>query len=350
MRSLIIPCGGKSSRFPNMRPKWLLTHPDGQLMIQKAINCMPLDFFDQIVIVILQEHVDKYNADIIIKQVFSNNEKIKICVLSGPTGSASETVATAIKTMNICGSITIKDSDNFVVCNLPASDVNMVVGLKLKPDIKVSNIQGKSFLKINNQQFIVDIVEKKIVSDIICLGVYQFSDAIEFVKIYETLRKDVIGELFISNIVSFALREKDNSFKFIEACQFQDWGTFNEWRSVQCAMRTYFVDFDGVLMKNSGRYGKINWNNNRQMLDNNCKRSAELSKSGGQIIITTSRPERYRDIIVESLRKYNIFPYAIIMGLNHSPRVLINDFAPTNPYPAASAINIPRNSDVSEYI
>lgn len=45
MRSLIIPCGGKSSRFPNMRPKWLLTHPDGQLMIQKAVNCMPLDFF-----------------------------------------------------------------------------------------------------------------------------------------------------------------------------------------------------------------------------------------------------------------------------------------------------------------
>ena len=27
MRSLVIPMAGKSSRFPNMRPKWMLTHP-----------------------------------------------------------------------------------------------------------------------------------------------------------------------------------------------------------------------------------------------------------------------------------------------------------------------------------
>ena len=26
MNTLIIPCAGKSNRFPNMKPKWLLTH------------------------------------------------------------------------------------------------------------------------------------------------------------------------------------------------------------------------------------------------------------------------------------------------------------------------------------
>ena len=27
MKNLIVPIAGKSSRFPNIRPKWMLTHP-----------------------------------------------------------------------------------------------------------------------------------------------------------------------------------------------------------------------------------------------------------------------------------------------------------------------------------
>ena len=33
------------------------------------------------------------------------------------------------------------------------------------------------------------------------------------------------------------------------------------------------------------------------------------------------------------------------MGLPHSQRIIINDYAPSNPFPTASAININRNSD-----
>jgi len=33
MSTLIVPCGGKSSRYPGMKPKWLLTHPDGYTAI-----------------------------------------------------------------------------------------------------------------------------------------------------------------------------------------------------------------------------------------------------------------------------------------------------------------------------
>ena len=37
-KSLIIPVAGKSSRYPGMRPKWLLTMPDGKLMLEKSIE------------------------------------------------------------------------------------------------------------------------------------------------------------------------------------------------------------------------------------------------------------------------------------------------------------------------
>ena len=40
-------------------------------------------------------------------------------------------------------------------------------------------------------------------------------------------------------------------------------------------------------------------------------------------------------------------PYdELIMGLPHCQRVLINDFAKSNPYPSATAINMPRNQDI----
>ena len=41
----------------------------------------------------------------------------------------------------------------------------------------------------------------------------------------------------------------------------------------------------------------------------------------------------------------NIRTHNIIMGLPHSQRVLVNDFADSNPFPSCVAINIPRNSE-----
>ena len=38
MTTLIIPCAGKSSRYPGDKPKWLFTHPDGKIMLEKSIS------------------------------------------------------------------------------------------------------------------------------------------------------------------------------------------------------------------------------------------------------------------------------------------------------------------------
>ena len=41
MTTLILPVAGKSSRFKGLRPKWLLTMPDGKLLIEKSIRNIP---------------------------------------------------------------------------------------------------------------------------------------------------------------------------------------------------------------------------------------------------------------------------------------------------------------------
>ncbi len=38
------------------------------------------------------------------------------------------------------------------------------------------------------------------------------------------------------------------------------------------------------------------------------------------------------------------------MGMNHAARVVVNDFAPTNPYPSGLAVTFPRNGNLKEYL
>ena len=49
MKTLIVPMAGQSSRFPNTRPKWMLTHPaTNRFMVTESISGINLDFFDKI--------------------------------------------------------------------------------------------------------------------------------------------------------------------------------------------------------------------------------------------------------------------------------------------------------------
>lgn len=351
MNTLIIPCAGKSSRFPNMKPKYLLTHPDGKLMIEKSMENMNLDVFDRIIITIVKPHDEKYEAHLIMQQVFKNNPKVEICVLNDFTSSASETIYLTLKKMEVLGSFVIKDSDNRVGVQFESEIHNMVIGYDLSTHKDVSNIPSKSFLIVNEQNILQDVVEKKVVSNIICLGVYCFEKVEDFISAYEEMKAlDILGEMYISHVISYMLFSKKYVFLVVPAQSYDDWGTLDEWKKEQKSHRTYFVDVDGVIMKNSGKYGKINWYNNTVILEDNVAVLKELQTRGGQIVITTSRTEEFRPALEKILAAAGLRPHAILMGMNHSSRVVINDFAPTNPYPSGLAISCPRNSSLREWL
>lgn len=350
-KTLIIPCAGKSNRFPNMKPKWMLTHPDGELMIEKALNGLNLENFDRIIITIVKPHDEKYEASLVLSQVFKSNPKIEICLLDDFTKSASETIYLTLNKMNVEGAFVIKDSDNCVCVDIPTPIQNSITGYDLHKHPEITNIPGKSFLLTNAQGIVLDIIEKRVVSNIICLGVYAFEDVELFKKAYETmLEKDFDGEMYISHVISYIISQKETVFQALEATGYEDWGTLDEWKKVQKDYRTYFCDVDGVLMKNCGKYGSRNWYNNKEVLQDNMDTIRKLQEKGGQIVITTSRPEEFRADLEKILNENGIYPYAMLMGMNHAARVVINDFAPTNPYPSGIAITLPRNSSIGEYV
>lgn len=351
MNTLIIPCAGKSSRFPNMKPKYMLTHPDGKLMIEKSMEKINVDVFDRIIITIVKPHDEKYETKLIMEQVFKNNPKVEVCMLDDFTSSASETVYLTLKKMNIEGAFVIKDSDNRVEVYFDKQIKNSIVGYNLHEHPDITNIPGKSFLIVNEQGIIQDIIEKQVVSNIICLGVYCFENTADFIKAYNEMHtKKISGEMYISHVISYMLASNNYVFSSILALSYDDWGTLSEWKEVQKKHRTYFIDVDGVLMKNCGKYGKRNWYNNTETLPENMEIIRKLQDDGAQIVVTTSRPEEFRTGLEKILNENGIKPYTILMGMNHAARVVVNDFAPTNPYPSGIAITLPRNNSLVDYL
>lgn len=351
MKTLIIPCAGKSSRFPNMKPKWLLTHPDGRLMIEKSISGLNLTAFDRVIITIVKEHDLKYDASVILKQAFKNLEKVELCILDQFTQSAAQTIVQTIEHMNVTGAFVVKDCDNFVNVSLPREAINFVAFYDIHKHTEISNLPAKSYIRKNDQEIVIDIAEKEIISNFVCLGVYAFESVELFRSAYEELSLlNLKEELYLSRLISYLVNFKNVVFTAIEADGYEDWGTVREWKKIQKRSATYFVDLDGVLLINRGKYGAKNWDNSQVELSENLMVLKKLYDSGAQIVITTSRPNAYRQTIVDLLHAHGILAHEIVMGLNHSPRVIINDFAVTNAYPSCLAINLKRDTSLVDYL
>lgn len=348
MTTLIIPCAGKSARFPGMKPKWLLTHPSGRLMIFEGTNNLDQDGLMRIIITVHRSHLEEYDADLILKQAAPFD--FELCILDEWTQGPAETISHTITKMNITGAIIIKDSDSSVVYNSSLlKGQNFVIGANIYKS-EVRKPEAKSFVIKNEDNLISDIVEKEIVSGEVCVGVYGIESAEEFKESFlaclEIMEK---SEIFISHVISYSIKFRSQPFEYLESQSFEDWGTSEEWYRVQRSMPSIFSDFDGVLVENSGKYGEINWNSKFTPIERNIEKLYQLSKNGGQIVITTSRDSSFEPRIREFLSRYGLEIHQIVTNLNHAPRILINDFAPTNPYPSAVAVNLPRNGSLEEY-
>jgi len=345
MRTLLVPMAGRSSRFPNLRPKWQLTHPmTNRFMVTEAILGLNLDFFDNIYFICLQEHEDKYHF---MKGFVSEldelglREKSNIVLLPEQTQSQSETVYTFLSGQKLEGFVFIKDSDGFYRCDV--EERNQVAYFDLN-DMDNINAKAKSYVELDINNVLTNIVEKKVISSTFSSGGYGFADAKEFCSTYEKLQ-DMEGECYISHVV-FEMMLNGSTFYGTKTSDFKDWGTLDAWNKYKSQYKCLFVDIDGTLVTNSSIHFPP-YVGSGEPLTENIEYLANLYESGKvKIILTTSRPNRLRQITLAELQSKGI-PYdELIMGLPHCQRVLVNDFAKSNPYPSATAINMPRNQDI----
>jgi len=328
----------------------MLSHPmTNRLMVTEAISGLNLDFFDNIYFICLEQHENKYSF---MKGFVSELDdaglraKSNIVLLPEQTESQSETVYTFLSGYDLDGFVFIKDSDGFYRCDV--EERNQVAYFDLN-DMDDINARTKSYVDLDVNNVVTNIVEKKVISSTFSSGGYGFADAKEFCKTFEKLQ-DMDGECYISHII-FEMMLSGSTFYGTKTTDFKDWGTLDAWNKYKSQYKCLFVDIDGTLITNSSHHFPP-YVGSGEPIENNIDLLADLHEQGkAKIILTTSRPENLRKITIMELQTKGI-PYdELIMGLPHCQRIIINDFARSNPYPSCSAINIPRNeNNLTEFL
>lgn len=342
MIEIIVPAAGLSSRFPDMKPKYLLYGYDHKLMLQKSLQ----HYMDHsITIGILKEHDEKYDAKKFIEHEFGS--KVKVVVLDELSRGPADTVYQIIKKSNIDlkSELLVKDCDSFF--NHEITSGNYVCVSNIEEHEVLNRLSSKSFVISNEQGIITNIIEKQVVSNTFCVGGYKFESAQLFMDAFE--RTDTSREIYVSDVIQTCLFDgeiitKKHVSDYYDVGTAQDWFNYND-------KPVIFCDIDGTLIQNQTRVGENNYYSEVKPLCKNVKRMLELQDSGAQFIFTTSRPQIVEERTREILNNLGFKNYQLLIGLLNSKRIIINDYNSANPHPRAEAINIYRNSDnLSDYI
>lgn len=222
MRTLIIPCAGKSTRFTSKTPKWLLNHPSGNIMVFESIQGLPINTFDRVIVVALERHL----TNSIVNKIYNQFESIpgfELLRLNEDTDSASDTVSQCILKSRVSGSIFIKDSDAYFHIDEISTNEICTYSLNNCKNITPGN---KSYIKKNDNDEVLTIVEKNVISSDFCCGLYSFSSALEFVDTYNSIKQD--NEIYISHVI-FKMLLNGKKFKNRKTKEFIDWGTQEDW-------------------------------------------------------------------------------------------------------------------------
>lgn len=339
LKSLLLPVAGQSSRYEGTRPKWLLTMPDGRLMIEQSVEQIGHEGFDRIMVICLKEHVDRYSSFERMIELFrrSISPKVELLLLDAPTSSQVETIAQAAQRGKIEGAFLVKDCDNTFAFQYKGGNEVAVADLHQLSKINAGN---KSYVQTNPMGVITNIVEKHVISNLFCCGAYGFASANQFLERWEKLKQH--PDLYLSHVI-FDMILDGCEFEASKVSGYQDWGTLKDYREFCDRHLVVFCDVDGVLMKNSSKFAPSSWE--YAPIQKNIEALLALQDSGNlYLIVTTSRPYEEKPNLDAALSAFGLNVEHYVMGLPHAARLLINDFSSTNPYPTATAINLERDS------
>lgn len=224
MFTLIVPIAGDNPEYNQRMPLAFTQDDKGIMYCVRSILGLPLDVFSQIYFVILKKHDEHYSLRerIEIQFKINNLPKANVLVLDAPTLNQPHTVHEAIVKAGISGSIFVKDPDGFFV----AEEIFQQNGVAIFPleELSLVDPQHKSYVTVDDMNYITNIIERRVVSNKFNAGGYCFEWADEYCRYYERLKN--YGKLYLSHIIYAMLLDKI-SFRPIDIKNYQDWSINN---------------------------------------------------------------------------------------------------------------------------
>lgn len=346
MTILVIPAAGQSKRYGLERPKFLLQHPKGGTMLQAAIRGLgPLlnGEITAVHIASLREFFQDISQEKITEEI--QDEFSLPCtfhLLDSPTTSMVDTLNQVFAQIEDDVPVIVKDCDSNVELRnidfLKAPYAISFADLRKFPQVTAHN---KSFLEFGANQNLTGIVEKMITSPFINVGCIKFRSISEFLAASMELRSS--SEVFVSDVIR-VLIENQNVFVGYEVENYDDWGTLADWNRYKSSFATLFIDLDGVVAVNENPYSRDGGWHVLRPIHENIQTLKLLSESEKiQLVFVTARASIFAPSITRSLEEQGLKDFLLLTNMQHSQRVLINDFADTNVFPTALSVNLPRN-------
>lgn len=326
---VIVPCGGRSSRYPNQPPKWMLPAHDGRPMLALAISGIQVTL-DDVIITILREHEERYRVRQGLEAAFGR--PLRVVVLDEPTRSQPETVARTLEATDLHEPFLVKDSDNTFVVDDVVQDTNYVCVDSLNNYDQI-NPRNKSYLQVDHKGIVTNIREKVVISDLFSVGGYSFLQPERFLSYYRRLSQHTAEwqrELYISDIIGAMILD-GIPFRARQIKGYQDWGTITEWRRSLLSRKAYFVLLDGFLFERGSEHFHPAF---ADVKPNAAAVEAvkELLARGHSIILLSIRPAACAAMTEAQLASIGLEGTRVVYGCPISAWVMLTAPHPTLPF------------------
>ena len=188
-----------------------------------AVSSLEISKFDEIYFILNKQVAqpwrleEKISADV----TRLNHIHFSFIMLPSMTDSPAETI---YKALSVIGwddrCIFIKDGDNKFALDSTPTSKNYIITSSLENLDRVDP-KHKSYVKTDEQGFVTNCIEKRVISDKFIAGGYCFRTAHMFKEAYEAL-KNYNSTFYISDIIYWLILNKDEKFLPIEAKDFLD--------------------------------------------------------------------------------------------------------------------------------
>lgn len=283
MRTLIVLCSG--GLCIGGIPLYLCKHPEGLIIAEKVLQGIYPESYDRIVFSILREEDEKFKASEVLLESLQKKYPIEVFVLQEISDGPAAAVYEIIRQADIEGEFAVRDSlGEMSLSSVPHG--NFVVGLDmLKFNDSIQRMKSKGFIIANEQNIVLDFMEKRFSSDIISVGLYGFRSVKQFIECYDRLNEHLysIKRLSVGHVLSYMIGYFGRKFYLHYSNTFEDWGDSVAWYAMQKRHATAFVDLNMILE------GK-----DISSLNSNITRSlSQLSARGLQCVFYCSNQREY---------------------------------------------------------
>ncbi|MGA5691412.1 sugar phosphate nucleotidyltransferase [Cytobacillus pseudoceanisediminis] len=217
--NIVVPMAGRGERFKKegMDLPKMMIDVLGKPMLYWALESLKFKYgLDRIIFICLKEHINRYPVEQLIHTYCTNP---KIVILDEVANGQAHSVFMAKNIMNLNEPLVIYNCDTYTELSskdVEEKDIDGIISVFQSEEDELS------YVKANDNGFVLEIQEKKRISKIASTGLYHFSKASMFIDSMEEILHECtnngehyVGPLYNSLIkkgYKFAVREEKKCF------------------------------------------------------------------------------------------------------------------------------------------